>query len=123
MLAAAAGIAAHTWYLGQRAVLWASAPLSSPHDWYLAAAWVLAMLYVALLMYQPRASTGVFLLPVMLALIGVAFVLHYLGRTSAARSFLSASFATLFRAWLSSTIPMAASGAIAETAVLPGCVS
>jgi ABC-type uncharacterized transport system permease subunit len=72
VLAAVAGIVAHTWYLGQRAALWASAPLSSPHDWYLAAAWVLAVLYVALLLYQPKASTGVFLLPVMLALIAVA---------------------------------------------------
>jgi ABC-type uncharacterized transport system permease subunit len=72
VLAALAGLAAHTWYLGQRAVLWASAPLSSPHDWYLAAAWALAVIYLALVLYQPKASTGVFLLPVMLALIAFA---------------------------------------------------
>jgi ABC-type uncharacterized transport system permease subunit len=71
VLAAVAGIVAHTWYLGQRSMLWASAPLSSPHDWYLAAAWVLAVIYVGLVLYQPRASFGVFLLPVMLALIAV----------------------------------------------------
>jgi ABC-type uncharacterized transport system permease subunit len=72
VLAAVAGIVAHTWYLGQRAVLGASAPLSSPHDWYLAAAWVLAVIYVGLVLYQPRASVGLFLLPVMLGLIAVA---------------------------------------------------
>ncbi|HYO26135.1 MAG TPA: cytochrome c biogenesis protein CcsA [Lacipirellulaceae bacterium] len=72
VLAATAGILAHTWYLGQRAVLWATAPLSSPHDWYLAAAWALALIYVALVLYQPKASTGVFLLPVMLGLIAAA---------------------------------------------------
>ena len=72
VLAAAAGIVAHTWYLGQRAATSPWAPLSSPHDWYLAAAWALAVIYVSLVLYQPRASTGVFLLPVMLALIAVA---------------------------------------------------
>ncbi len=72
VVAAVAGIVAHTWYLGQRAVLWASAPLSSPHDWYLAAAWALALIYLALVLYQPKASTGLFLLPVILALIAVA---------------------------------------------------
>jgi ABC-type uncharacterized transport system permease subunit len=72
VLAAVAGLVAQTWYLGQRAVLWASAPLSSPHDWYLAAAWALAIIFLTLVLYQPKASTGVFLLPVMLALIFVA---------------------------------------------------
>jgi ABC-type uncharacterized transport system permease subunit len=72
VLAAAAGIVAHTWYLGQRAGTSPWAPLSSRHDWYLAAAWALAVIYVSLVLYKPRASTGVFLLPVMLALIAVA---------------------------------------------------
>jgi ABC-type uncharacterized transport system permease subunit len=72
VLAAVAGIVAHTWYLAQRAAQSPWAPLSSPHDWYLAAAWALAVVYVALVLYQPQASTGVFLLPVMLALIAMA---------------------------------------------------
>ncbi len=72
VLAGAAGIVAHTWYLGQRAGMSPWAPLSSPHDWYLAAAWALAVIYVALVLYQPRASTGLFLLPVMLALIAAS---------------------------------------------------
>jgi ABC-type uncharacterized transport system permease subunit len=72
VLAATAGIVAHTWYLGQRAAQAPWAPLASPHDWYLAAAWALAVVYVAFVLYQPRASTGLFLLPVMLALIVVS---------------------------------------------------
>lgn len=72
VLAAVAGIVAHTWYLGARAAQSPWAPLASPHDWYLAAAWALAVIYVALVLYQPTTSTGIFLLPVMLALIGVA---------------------------------------------------
>jgi ABC-type uncharacterized transport system permease subunit len=69
VLAAAAGIVAHTWYLGRRAAQAPWAPLSSPHDWYLAAAWVLAVIYVAVVLYYPRASMGLFLLPVTLGLI------------------------------------------------------
>jgi ABC-type uncharacterized transport system permease subunit len=72
VFAAVAGIVAHTWYLGQRAAQSPWAPLASPYDWYLAAAWALAVIYVAFVLYQPRASTGLFLLPVMLALIAVA---------------------------------------------------
>jgi ABC-type uncharacterized transport system permease subunit len=70
---AVAGIVAHTWYLGVRAGTSPWAPLSSPHDWYLAAAWALAVIYVPVVLYQPRTATGVFLLPVMLALVGVAY--------------------------------------------------
>jgi ABC-type uncharacterized transport system permease subunit len=72
VLAAAAGIVAHTWYLGRRAAQAPWAPLSSPHDWYLAAAWVLAVIYVAVVLYYPRASMGLFLLPVTLGLIAAA---------------------------------------------------
>jgi ABC-type uncharacterized transport system permease subunit len=73
VFAAVAGIVAHTWYLGVRAGTSPWAPLSSPHDWYLAAAWALAVIYVPVVLYQPRTATGIFLLPVMLALIGVAY--------------------------------------------------
>jgi ABC-type uncharacterized transport system permease subunit len=69
MIAATAGIVAQTWYLAVRAGQAPHAPLSSQHDWYLAAAWVLAVVYVGALLYYPRASMGLFLLPVMLGLI------------------------------------------------------
>ena len=70
--AAFAGIVAQTWYLAERAASSPWAPLSSQHDWYLAAAWGLAIVYLALVLYQPKASIGLFLLPVVLALIGAA---------------------------------------------------
>jgi ABC-type uncharacterized transport system permease subunit len=73
VVVAVAGIVAHTWYLGVRAGTSPWAPLSSPHDWYLAAAWALAVIYITVVLYQPRTAIGVFLLPVMLALIGVAY--------------------------------------------------
>jgi ABC-type uncharacterized transport system permease subunit len=72
VIAATAGIVVHTWYLGRRAAQAPWAPLSSPHDWYLAAAWVLAVIYVAVVLYYPRASMGLFLLPVTLGLIAAA---------------------------------------------------
>src|SRR5688572_31785190 len=71
--AAVAGMAAHTWYLAERASQAPWAPLSSPHDWYLAAAWMLALFYVGLVLYQPRIAMGLFLLPITLALIAAAY--------------------------------------------------
>ena len=71
--AAVAGLVAHTWYLAQRASQSPWAPLSSQHDWYLAAAWMLALMYVGLVLYQPRAPMGLFLLPITLALIAAAY--------------------------------------------------
>jgi ABC-type uncharacterized transport system permease subunit len=70
--AATAGVVAHTWYLGRRAGEAPWAPLSSQHDWYLAAAWVLAVIHVSMVLYYPRASMGLFLLPITLALIAAA---------------------------------------------------
>jgi ABC-type uncharacterized transport system permease subunit len=72
MLAATAGIVAQTWYLAVRAGQAPAAPLSSQHDWYLAAAWMLAVVYIGVVLYYPRASMGLFLLPVMLGLIAAA---------------------------------------------------
>ena len=72
VLAAGAGIFAHTWYLAVRAGQSPWAPLSSQHDWYLAVAWTLAVVYVASVLYYPRASMGLFLLPVTLGLIAAA---------------------------------------------------
>ncbi len=72
LLAASAGVIAHTWYLGHRVSEMPAAPLASHHDWSLLAAWILAVIYVGGLFYYPRSSLGVFLLPAVLALIGVS---------------------------------------------------
>ncbi len=47
-------------------------PLSSPFDWYLLAAWLLAAGYLWLALANPRTPVGLFLLPVVLALVGAA---------------------------------------------------
>src|SRR5438445_6673705 len=68
---AALGIVLHSAYLWHRAQTGAM-PLSSWHDWYLIAAWTIALAYVALAFSRPQTNVGLFLLPVVLALIGVA---------------------------------------------------
>jgi len=69
---AAAGLVAHTLFLGWRGVTESAAPLSSPFDWYLLAAWLLAAGSLWLTLANPRTPVGLFLLPVVLALIGAA---------------------------------------------------
>lgn len=72
----AAGLLAHTLYLAHRALAaGGAAPLSSAYDWYLVAAWTLAAAYLYLTLHQPRAAIGLFVLPLVLALIGVAVFL------------------------------------------------
>ena len=68
---AIAGLLAQTLYLAHRAQT-GTMPLSSWHDWYLIAAWVIAAAYVVLAVSRPQTNIGLFLLPVVLALIGVA---------------------------------------------------
>ncbi len=72
LLVASVGVIVHTYYLGQRVVEMPTVPLASHHDWSLLAAWLLAVIYVGGLFYYPRSSLGVFLLPAVLALIGVS---------------------------------------------------
>ncbi|QDT01628.1 cytochrome c biogenesis protein CcsA [Adhaeretor mobilis] len=72
LLAASAGVVAHTWYLVTRVQELPAAPLSSPHDWYIAVAGLLALAYLALALYYPRRSLGLFMLPVVLGLVGAA---------------------------------------------------
>lgn len=72
LIAVSAGVIAHTIYLGQRAAATPYAPLASHHDWLMLAAWLLAVVYLGALYHFPRVSLGVFLLPGVLALIGVA---------------------------------------------------
>jgi hypothetical protein len=74
LLLTAAGLAAHTVYLWNRAQsAGAGLPLSTWYDWYLVAAWVLAATYLGMLVVRPQTSVGVFALPLVLLLIGVAY--------------------------------------------------
>ena len=66
------GLAAHTILLTNRAMGSPATPLASAYDWYLVAAWVLVVMYLTLTFYYPRAAVGLFLLPLVLALVGAA---------------------------------------------------
>ncbi len=70
------GLVTHTLYLiaEQQGVI-QSGPISSWHQWCLMAAWVLMSLYVIAAFAQPGTSLGLFLLPLVLLLIGVAYLM------------------------------------------------
>ena len=68
---AGAGLFAHTVYLYYRAASATGSPLSSSRDWCLVAAWILAATYLYLTAYHPKKAFGLFILPLVLALIGV----------------------------------------------------
>src|SRR5438105_15852506 len=70
---AALGLVMHTAYLWHRAATGAT-PLSSWHDWFLIAAWIVAMAYLSVVASRPQANVGLFLLPVVLILTSVAWV-------------------------------------------------
>jgi len=72
---ALAGLLAHSLYLWHRAQT-GTMPLSSWHDWHLIAAWIIAAAYVGMAVSRPQTNVGLFLLPVVLALIGVAQAFH-----------------------------------------------
>jgi len=72
ILAATAGLVAHTWYLGRRVSEIPAAPLSSQQDWFVLAAWILAVVYLAAKFYYPRTAIGLFLLPGVLGLVGAS---------------------------------------------------
>jgi len=69
---AAAGLVAQTLFLVAR-VAEANRTISGWSDWYLLAAWVLAATYLYLTYYHPRNQIGVFVLPLILGLIAVAW--------------------------------------------------
>lgn len=71
---AALGLVLHSIYLALRAQggLTAGNPLSSWHDWYLMAAWILAAAYLIVALTRPQTMVGLFMLPVVLLLVGVA---------------------------------------------------
>lgn len=72
-----AGLFAHTAYLWTLARdelrLSGAMPLSSWYDWCLMAAWVLTLAYLGLTLRRPQNSVGLFLLPLVLGLIAVAY--------------------------------------------------
>ena len=70
---AAAGLLAHSIYLYNEAVSSAGVPLSSWRDWFLVAAWFLMIVYLFLFFYHPRNMLGVFLLPLVLGFVGMAW--------------------------------------------------
>jgi hypothetical protein len=75
---AIAGLFAHTVHLGQRTQtgLAAGLPLSSWYDWSLLAAWILTILYLGWAIRRPNSPVGLFMLPLVLALIGLAYSLE-----------------------------------------------
>jgi ABC-type uncharacterized transport system permease subunit len=75
---AAAGLLAHSVYLWVRLreQLPAGAPLASWHDWCLMSAWVLVGAYLGLTLRRPQNSVGLFLLPLVLGLIGLAVLVQ-----------------------------------------------
>lgn len=72
---ALAGLVAHTLYLGAQAVENVrnnQPPLSSWFSWCLMGAWVLAAVFVVMTVRRPKGIAGLFLLPLLMALIVVA---------------------------------------------------
>ena len=73
-----AGLFAHTIHMWHRTQtgLAAGVPLSSWYDWSLLAAWILTVLYLGWTIRRPQSPVGLFMLPVILALIGMAYSLE-----------------------------------------------
>jgi ABC-type uncharacterized transport system permease subunit len=68
---AVAGLVAHTLYLGAHAT-GDVAILGSPEQWYLVVAWVLAAFYLWVAFTTPNTAMGLFVLPLVLAIIAFA---------------------------------------------------
>jgi len=76
---ASAGLFAHTVYLvlqGSEALQAGETgvPLSSWYHWCLIAAWVVALIYLSMILNYPRTAVGLFVLPTALLLIALAYV-------------------------------------------------
>jgi ABC-type transport system involved in cytochrome c biogenesis permease subunit len=70
---AGAGFFAHTMFLVNRWTREGHVPLSSEFDWFLVAAWLLALCYLTLVFFHPRNSIGIFCLPLVLGLVVAAW--------------------------------------------------
>jgi ABC-type uncharacterized transport system permease subunit len=68
---AVAGLVAHTLYLAAQAA-GNAAILGSPENWYLVVAWVLAAFYLWVVFTAPNTAMGLFVLPLVLAIIAFA---------------------------------------------------
>ncbi len=68
------GIALHTGYIWIRATQATVSPLSSPHDWYMLAAWLSSLVAAMLVASRSGTAVGLFLMPVVLGLIGIAYI-------------------------------------------------
>lgn len=70
----AAGLIAHTLYLiGEQNGLVEAGPISDWHHWCLIVAWVLAATYLAMSLTYPKTSLGLFMIPPILLLLGMAY--------------------------------------------------
>ncbi len=65
---ALAGFVVHSVVLGSRFTT-EPVPLSTPAEWLSSAAWALALVYLAAILYLPRSPSGVVLLPLVLGLV------------------------------------------------------
>lgn len=72
---ALAGIVAHTIYLAIRITdgVRNGTPLASWYEWCLLAAWIVVVAYVVLAIRRPRNSIGLFILPMVLGLVALAY--------------------------------------------------
>ena len=68
----AAGVLAHTLYLGHRALSDRICPLTTSYDSLLVLSWVLAVTYLCVHWQYARVTVGIFALPLILGLIGFA---------------------------------------------------
>ncbi len=73
-----AGLGAHAIYLciQIRNDLPRGVPLASWYQWCLMAAWVLAAIYLIVSLRRPRAAVGLFMLPMVLGMVGLAYLLR-----------------------------------------------
>lgn len=74
-----AGLLAHTlhlWHRMQGELATNVPPLSNWYDWALLAAWILTAVYLGWTVRRPQSPVGLFMLPVVLALIGLAYSLE-----------------------------------------------
>ena len=72
------GFVVHTIYLANRAreEMMSGLPLSSWYDWCLLAAWALVLIYLIAVIMRPHLTLGLFLLPLVLLLLTVAWILR-----------------------------------------------
>jgi hypothetical protein len=77
----AAGLLAHSLYLWTHTQheieIGPGIPFSSWYDWCLVGAWILAVAYLGMAIRKPRNTLGLFILPLVMALIGMAYVVRF----------------------------------------------